>query len=574
MPILTLLIRRLLLVSGLIVGLCERTVGTVEQPGPTAVTEQTGPAATYSMHLPAIYRRYWPAYAGSEWTQEAHDAQRTGYSPVDPLTPWTLLWTWNGPDANGGSGNHFYDAAREGRTVAGANLIFVPAVAQGLYALSQVDGRVVWNVRATTFSATPAYESGYVYAGGANGLLYKIDVTTGNFTTYNAGGALNRGVLLAGGFAYVVTDSGQLHKIAMSTMTQTWVYTANSAASTGLAYSASRDVVIFGTADLYVHAVNNSNGTQKWRVKPSPNSAGFPNEYKYYWPVIAEAEGVVFLRMRLDHNDGLWGYPSTGGIWPNTNGEARTFLQNNPNMQNLFALNLDNGTKKFIPAVGYGGTEDMVNNQPYLVTGPVPVVRTLTDGTQVAYIPFRNGQSNPPDGRWDSHMGEMVLNNTTIPGLVAGDLRFVRMSSFNNSGAPSYVFISDEHNPVTMGGNSLFHAHWAASEGVRITNRSNNLGLSYNNPIATTNLPTIIRRLATCADKNTTTHYTTCGLQAFGDTRYWGGPGFWTYWDTWDPPTTSSYSDGMRPRYTYVTNDLLVVEGNGGELMVFRHSGS
>lgn len=510
-----------------------------------------------------------------EWTQEAGNAQRTGYTPTEPLQPWALLWTWNGPDNQGGTGAHFYNAPREARTVTGGCCIFVPAGSQGLYALAKEDGSVRWHVTVATFNATPAYHSGLVLAGGNDGKLYKFDAATGaNLGSYQAGNPLNRGILIAGDAVYTVTNGGHLHKVNISNMSAHWVYNAGSAASTGLAYSESRDVILFGTADLYVHAVHDSDGTRAWRVKPSPNAAGFPNEFKYYWPVVAEQHGIVFVRMRLDHNTGLWSYPSTGHIWPNSNAAARSYLETTPSQQNLFALDLDNGSKQFIPAVGYGGTEDLVNGEAFVVTGPVPVVKTLNNGTEVAYILFRNGQSSPPDGRWDSHMGEMVLDNTTIPGLVAGDLRFVRMGMLGGNGTYSYVFITDEQNPLTMAGDTLFHAHWGASESVRITNRASNLGLNFNNPVQTSNHPPVVRRIIACGTPNFNTHWTTCGMSLYGDQRYWPSPGWWTYWNTYDPPTppnTTAYSDGMRPRYTYVSNNLIVVEGNGGELLVFSH---
>jgi hypothetical protein len=542
---------------------------------PDATASPT-PQAASSTYLPLVLKVFYP---GGEWSQDAHDAQRTGYIAIEPVEPWTLIWTWNGPDASGGTGNHLYNAPREGRTVTGGNYIYAPAGANGLYALAKSNGQVGWRLTTTTFTATVAYDpqTNSVFAGGLNGTLYKINAGTGAILqTYAAGGPLSRSILLVGSYVYAVTDAGVLHKVNTTTMTLTWAapYPAGSGASTGLAYSATRDVILFGTNDLFVHAVNNSDGTKKWRVKPSPNTAGFPNQYLWFWPVVADKHGVVFLRMRLDHNAGLWGYPSTGGIWPGSNSAARTFLQSHPDKQNLFALNLDNGLPKFIPAVGYGGTEDLVNGQAFLTTGPLPVVKTFADGTEVAYIPFRNGQSNPPDGRWDSHMGEMVLDDTTVPGLGAGDLRFVRMSSYNGYGGNSYVFITDEQNPLTMAGDTLFHAHWGASESIKITDRSNTKGLTYSNPIATVNHPIIIRRQASCNNKNTVTHWTTCGLTLYIDTRYWGGPGWWTYWNVLDPPTPSSsaYSEGIRPRYTYVSGNLLIVEGNGGELMVFTHN--
>ena len=113
--------------------------------------------------------------------------------------------------------------------------------------------------------------------------------------TYSAASPLNRAILLAGGYVYAVADNGQLHKLNAQTMSRVWTYTAGSNAGTGLAYSATRDVIVFGTADLYVHAVNNADGTAKWRTKPSPNPAGFPNEYRWYWPVVADQSGVVMV---------------------------------------------------------------------------------------------------------------------------------------------------------------------------------------------------------------------------------------------------------------------------------------
>ena len=410
----------------------ERAFSAPKNDQTASIVSQTA-TGNYRVLLPLIAA----GLQSNDWTQEAHDAQRTGYTPVEPAEPWTLMWSWNGADSNGGTGGHFYDAPREARTVTGGYNIYVPAGAQGLYALAKTSGAHAWHIPGVTFNATPAYNSatGYVFAGGADGILYKINATSGAIAgTFSAGSPLNRAVLLAGSYAYVVADNGQLHKVSIASMTKIWTYSALSNASTGLAYSASRDVIVFGTDDLYVHAVNNSNGTAKWHVKPSPNLAGFPNEYRYYWPVVTDQHGIVFLRMRLDHNAGLWGYPSTGGIWPNTNTEARTFLQNDPTKQNLFALNLDNGSEKFVPAVGYGGTEDLVIGMPYLATGPVPVVKSNPDGSEVAYVHFRNGQSDPPDGRSDSHMGEMVLDDTTVAGLSAGDLRFVKMSRFSGQG--------------------------------------------------------------------------------------------------------------------------------------------
>lgn len=540
------------------------------------------------LFLPSVARTFnaqiSAALAVGEWNQEAHDAQRTGFAPVQPKTPWTLLWTFNAADAAGGSScpggdptrGHCYTAAREAHTVVGAGAVFVPAGDHGLYALDTATGLVRWHVTGATFNATPAYADGAVFAGSADGRLFRVDAGSGQATTYAAGGPINRGILIAGGSVFALTEAGQLHKVDGTSLSPLWVFDAHvgTTTGTGLAFSASRDIVLFGADDLYVYAVRDADGTQKWRTRPSPNPAGFPNQFLHYWPVVAEQNGLVFVRMRIDHNTGLWNFPPV-----TTNAAARDHLVAHPEQQSLFALDLDDGVKAFVPAVGYGGTEDTVAGAstcaeaacPYLVTGPAPVVKVWPDGTEVAYVHFRNNQGNSSDARWDSHMGEMVLNNSTLSGLVAGDLRFVQMGKPNAT-----VTITDEQNPLSLAGNAIFHAHWAASEAVSIVDRSSGRGATNANPITTTALPTVLRRMNPCAALNTTTHAATaCGLYLFGDSRYWPAPGFWTYANTFDPPTpaNATYSDGLRARYTYVSGELIVVEGNGGDLMVFRHSG-
>jgi hypothetical protein len=105
--------------------------------------------------------------------------------------------------------------------------------------------------------------------------------------------------------------------------------------------------------------------------------------------------------------------------------------------------------------------------------------------------------------------------------------------------------------------------------------RSGSRGLSYSRPITTEQNPAVIRRIDACANFSPSTHWTTCGLELFGDARHWDGPGWWVYWNTLDPPTPESttYSGGILPRYTYVSGGLIVVEGNGGDLFVLTHSG-
>ena len=511
------------------------------------------------------------ASTSADLAQDAHDAQRTGYTDHFPTTPWTYVWSFNGPNSTPGTTDqHLYDAPREARVVTGGSYIYAPAGASGIYALNKANGSQGWHFTTATVNATPAYDSGYLYAGGANGYLYKIDVSSGSSVgSYNAGSAINKSVLLVGTYAYVVTDGGQLHKVNTSNMTAVWgsPYSAGSPAATPPAYSASRSCIIFGTDDLYVHAVNDSNGSQKWHVKPTSRTAGYPYEYKYGWPVVAEQHGVVFIRMNQDANQ-IWSGPS-GGPYPTTNADIRTYLTTNSQWQNLWPLSLDDGSVAFIPAVGPGSTEDYINSAAAPRIGTIPIVKNWS-GEEVVYMVWRNGNlQNGGDARWDSHLGEMLLDGTSVSGYNAGDLRFVQFAN-------SYIYISDEQTPLTMAGDTVFHAHWGASESMRITDRNDSLG-SWTSQIATTSNYVVGRAQQQSGTPDTGTHWTTAGLTYYNDGRYWNGPGWWVYWNIVDPPghvAPSAYSAGILPRYTIVTDSLIIVEGNGGDLLVLHHSGS
>jgi hypothetical protein len=74
---------------------------------------------------------------------------------------------------------------------------------------------------------------------------------------------------------------------------------------------------------------------------------------------------------------------------------------------------------------------------------------------------------------------------------------------------------------------------------------------------------------------NAATHWIE-GNIAQMDGRTLRGPGWWVYANELDPPTPArdAYSEGILPRYTCVADGLVIVQGNGGDLFVLRHSGT
>ncbi len=529
-----------------------------------------------------------PIFA-DDWTQEAHDANRTGYTPDLPSEPWSLLWTFNGPDSSGGATcpnndpqqGHCYDvghsdpsAVWEGRTVTGGSFVYVPALTRGVYALNKTNGHIAWTFTDnTSFVSTPAYDSasGTLLVGAINGKVYKINANTGALVaSYNAASPIKKALMIVGNAVYVASDNGTLHKITISNMTAAWTYQGGSGSAISPAYSASRDIVVYATTDLYVHAVNNANGSQKWKVKPSTLTAGTYTRFDF-WPVISDVNGVALLRMNVGGsvNSIIFGGPGANGRYPSTNAETKTFLDTHNQFKNLYALNLDSGAEKFTTAVGPGGVEALNNNSPIIVAPPVPVLKKLSASSEVAYTSFRNAQGAQYDGRDDSHIGEMVLNSNTIAGFSAGDVRFVQTQGGMSA-------ITDEQTPLSLAGNTFFYSHWGAVEAHTITNRADSLGATNTSPITTLKNKPTIRRISACGTPNNSTHYTTCGMTLYQDGKYWSSPGWWVYWNVMDPPAPvrGAYSEGLTPRYTYVADGLIVQQGNGGELFVLKHSGT
>lgn len=519
------------------------------------------PNATNRVHLPLVLRSELPTPtpttppsdpSGQEWTQHAHDAQHTSYTNQVVPTPWRWKWAWNGPDAAGGISAGKTGLPRNSQPVTGGGRVYIAAGSRGVFALNNANGAVIWNrTPGGNINSTPAYDAqtSSVFVLSSNGTLYKLDAATGNTLGQFATGASSTLPLppaLADDRVFISVGN-RVYAINKNTMAQIWAYDAGSPVHTPPAYSPSRNRVIAVSQDLYVHAINNSNGTRAWRVKPTVRTGGDPGdsnstlaEVAKGWPVIAEVHGYVLIKLRLDWQ-AMWGIWSP---WPSDNATMRSMLQANPAYQALFALDLDDGLVPFVAHVGHGGYGD----GGYLPMGPQPVVKKFANGQEVAYVVMRGSPCDrtPCDGRWDSHFGELLLDNTTVSGYQAGYVRFMRNT----------FFPTDEQVYISMAGDMIFGGHWAYGQALQITDRSASKGTG-TNPITTVNLPHI-----SGADNHApfnANHYFADYLCAEGCARVYP-PGFFIYY------TSASVWDQYWTEYaTWVVsnNTIYYVSGDG-----------
>jgi outer membrane protein assembly factor BamB len=258
--------------------------------------------------------------------------------------------------------------------VTGGGRVYVAAGTRGVFALNNTSGAVVWNQTAIgSVNSTPAYDprSDALLVVSANGRLYRLNAANGQILNqFNSGSTSSLPLPPALWEDTVYFSMGsKVFALDRVTLALRWEYNAGSAVETPPAYSPSTQTVVVVSADLYVHAINASNGSRRWRVKPpTPLQPGNPGnsdneaEAKYGWPVIAEQHGLVFVRYRL-HWQSIW------DLDPNSiqnNAQLRQFFQNNRKDQPLFALRMSDGAEAFIPNVGNGGYGD----GGYLPMGP------------------------------------------------------------------------------------------------------------------------------------------------------------------------------------------------------------
>lgn len=499
------------------------TPTATQTPRPTATPRATATASPTATLPPGTIPPTTPLPVGpSEWTQHAHDAQRTSYNPQAVPTPWRWKWAWNGPDANGRVAGGKFGLPRNSQPVTGGGRVYVAAGNRGVFALNNANGSEFWNRNpGGAINSTPAYDgdTDALFVVSSNGTLYKMSAANGTTLGNFAGGGSSTLPLPPAivGNRVFFSMGNNVHAVDKNSMQPIWSYAAGSPVDTPPAYSATRDVVVVAARDLYVHAIRNSNGSRAWRTKTTVLEPGDPRgtddnnlaEVSRGWPVIAEQNGVVLIKLRLDWRT-LWHWSP----WPGSNAAMRANLTSTPSEQALLALDLDNGQTAFIPNIGHGGYGD----GDYMPMGPQPVIKRTSDGVEIAYVVMRGSDClrDPCDGRWDARFGEMMLNDNTVAGFAAGYVRFM----------DNTFFPTDEQANLSMAGDQIFGGHWMFGLAHQITNRNTSRGASSSNPIQTIELPHIITSASNCGFSSS--HYCPNGLIQDGDARSIPG-GFYIY---------------------------------------------
>jgi outer membrane protein assembly factor BamB len=452
-----------------------------------------------------------------EWSQHAHDAQHTGYTSQVVPPPWRLRWIWNGVDSQGRVAKVTTGGSlpRGVQPVTGGGRVYVAAGVDGVFALSELSGRTLWrrgnlgDVRSTV--AYDAHTQS-VFVVSSNGNLYRLDAKSGtvrNVFRTNQSSTLPLPPAVFGSRVWF-SMGNSVYCVNKFSMRQVWRYNTGSTVATPPAYSMTRDLVVVACEDLSIHGIDAATGTRRWRTVIPNYFPGETMDFRYGWPVIADGAGVVLVKLCLPWTV-MW------VDWPQTNAAIRQFLTQNPENQALYVLRLSDGVSPYIANIGHGGYGD----SDYLPMGPQPVVKRFPNGKEVVYTVVR--AKHVYDSRWDSHFGEMMLDDTTVPGLQGGDIRFIAYD--HPPGHPDPFLLTDEQPFVSMAGDYLFGGHWEAGLALRIVDRSNARG-SFTNKITSERLDTIASSQDNTACPFSASHYCPSNLE---NTRIYDR-GFYIYY--------------------------------------------
>ena len=461
-----------------------------------------------------------------EWPQLAGGPQRTGYVSAALSDTWQIRWIWNGPAGGGDAGaapDHLA-LPKGAQPVVGGGRLYIGHTDGIVRALSEATGAVLW---ASPVGGQVLDSAAYVpvrqslFVGTTAGELVRLSAADGQVTgRFAAGSSIVSAPLLVGDTVFIGSTGGTLFAVAAGTMQQRWAYQAGAELRASPAYSAAYDgLVIFPAEDKSVHAVQAASGQRRWRTTvnadrdPLRGNKSFSDSY----PVVSEANGVVIIRSYLAWQK-LW--QPDGGASTNI-ADTRSFLTSNPTYQSFHVLELGDGRPRFVAPVLAGG---IGNNDDLYSTPPQAVVRPLADGSEVAYVFWRNRQTcliSSCDGREDTTLGEMDLRT--------GNIRFLQ--DYKSQGTMRYP--TDEQGALSMAGDVIFHSHWMLMGALRVTDRSAGYGGSYANGIRTTELKPVSNTLAagTCSQRVAGSHFCPVGSTPPGE-GYQIDPGFYIYYSS------------------------------------------
>jgi len=275
---------------------------------------------------------------GSDWPMFRHNINHTGYTPDLGPTVGSVIWTYETGDV----------IAMSSPSVVGG-VVYIGSKDGNVYALNATTGAKIWNYSTRDFiDSSPSVVGGVVYIGAGShgstsGNIYALNATTGaKIWNYSTGGGVPSSPSVVGGVVYIGSLDKNIYALNATTETLTreqrliWKYSTTGAVDAsptvvgGRVYVGEREpgnklyclnattetltdaqrslwnytvtgrtdwcapafvdgVIYIGDVAGFVHALNATDKSVKWKVQP-----GDP-QFGWITSSVAVADGVVYV---------------------------------------------------------------------------------------------------------------------------------------------------------------------------------------------------------------------------------------------------------------------------------------
>lgn len=397
---------------------------------------------------------------GADWPMLAHDAGRSGATPVELRPPFARKWYRAFPDEGLMAGV---------QPIVAGGRVYVGTLKGVMHAVDAETGRDVWTFQAGgPILHACAAADGKVFFGSADGKVYAVHAADGSPAwTVATGSAVWNAPAVFENVVYVASRDGSLYAIEANTGKVRWTTPTPDRLVNSPAIDAKNRHVVVGCEDMHVYAFDLATGKQLWSSPKLPGAS-----FLGYHPVIAPdgsalittlpaVGGDAIQQMLLDmtkevfgdfaswrhkkeENDRLresnFALMEKPDTYPKQIEYLRKRLSDQPACQSFFVLDGQTGKQKFVTPVVYA--ESMNGpGAPAVVTPDGKVIvkySALLRSRYEHYSPFLN-----------------VGYLDTETGFITPVMDQSRTYGWNDS----LLLVHDEQSQLSVGGRVLFNTH-------------------------------------------------------------------------------------------------------------------
>jgi hypothetical protein len=218
----------------------------------------------------------------ANWCQAGRDPQHTGFTPANLGTNFKVIWTYA------------FQPERvhpQVQAIVYQGKVYIGTEMGNLYAINAQTGVKVWAFKADgPILNSVAAGNNKIYFATNKGSVYALNATEGT-QVWKRQVSVNRpgfstAPIIGDNKILIGSRHGKFYAFDINTGVILWTYDTGSPILMTAAYNQGR--VFFGAMDMFVYALNTSNGSLAWK---SPKIDGI--SFKLYYPVVYQNKVIV-----------------------------------------------------------------------------------------------------------------------------------------------------------------------------------------------------------------------------------------------------------------------------------------